>query len=124
MPDYGSPTLDQELLDDYTFKIFKYSTDSTYGYAAENPVMVGGAMKDEGPMNERRFLNALAGPNGEALNYERAGSCCFFKTKNSEMDGLLDRYLITYDGLAGELTLFINMYDSDTLMVPVGFVRK
>lgn len=116
--DYGSPKVKQELLDEYTFKITQYSQDKTYGYTEENPVMVGGV--SEGPKNERRFLNALCGPNGEPIDYYRIGSCCPFKTKNSEWGGMLDKYNVTYPGLEKPLIIYINMYDSDTLKVPVG----
>jgi len=116
--DYGSPQLKQELLDDYTFKISIYSQDETYGYTEKNPIMVGGGT--DGPKNERRFLNALCGPNGESIEYYRIGSCCPFKTKNSEWGGMLDMYDVKYKGLEESLIIYINMYDSDTLKVPVG----
>lgn len=119
---YGSPDLKQELADDNTFKITQYSQDKTYGYTEKNPVMVGG--NTEGPKNERRFLNALSGPNGEKTEYSRIGSCCPFKTKNSEWGGMLDKYSVTYAGLEKSLTIYINMYDSDTLKVPVGLKLK
>ncbi len=121
---YGSPTLKQELLNDFTFKVELYSQDTTYGYTEENPIMVGG--NSEGPKNERRFLNTLSGPNGEKINYNRLGSCCHFVTKNSILGsgGLLDMYNITYYGQKKEIVLYINMYDSDTLKVPVGFKLK
>jgi len=120
---YGSPKVKQELLDDYTFKISIYSQDKTYGYTENNPIMVGGALSD-GPQNERRFINALCGPNGEQLEYYRIGSCCPFKTKSSEWGGMLDMYNVKYRGLEEGLILYINMYDSDTLKVPVGLNFK
>ncbi|OFY10759.1 MAG: hypothetical protein A2X11_11715 [Bacteroidetes bacterium GWE2_42_24] len=116
--DYGSPKVKQELKDDNTFRITLYSQDNTYGYTEKNPIMVGG--NSEGPINERRFLNALSGPNGEKIEYYRMGSCCLFKTKNSAWGGMLDKYNITYTGLKKNLIIYINMYDSDTLKVPVG----
>lgn len=116
--DYGSPGLKQELIDDNTFKITQYSKDSSYGFTEKNPIMVGG--NSEGPKNERRFLNALIGPNGEKIEYYRIGSCCPFKTNNSEWGGMLDKYNVTYTGLEESLIIYINMYDSDTLKVPVG----
>jgi len=124
--DYGSPNLKQELVNDQTFKIEDYSHDKTYGYSQENPVMVGGSAISEGPKNERRFLNALAGSNGEEITYYRLGSCCNFTTKNSGFSntGLLDKYSISYKGLKKDLVLYLNMYDSDTLKVPVGFQLK
>lgn len=122
--DYGSPNLKQELIDDHTFKIELYSSDKTYGYTEKNPIMVGG--NNEGPKNERRFLNALTGPNGEEIEYLRIGSCCNFRTRNSSFGGggLLDMYNINYEGLKDDLVLYINMYDSDTLKVPVGLELK
>jgi len=119
--DYGSPNLPQEFYNNQTFLIEEFSTDPTYGYTQENPVMVGGAKISEGPLNERRFLNALAGPNGEKISYYRIGSCCPFKTNNSEWNGMLDKYNVSYSGLKKDIVIFINMYDSDTLKVPVGF---
>ena len=81
-----------ELLDARTFKITKFTKDKTYGYTEDNPIKVGGGM--EGPLNEQRFLNALAGPNGEKVTYKRQGSCCPFKTPNAVFgdSGMLDMY--------------------------------
>ncbi len=119
--DFGSPNLKQELLDYFTFKIDVHSEDENYGYTPNDPVMVGGG-SIEGPKNQRRFLNALAGPNGEKVEYHRIGSCCQFGTTNSEFGGgMLDMYNVTIEGTEKSVTLFINMYDSDTLRVPVGF---
>ena len=112
-----------EPLDDVTFIIVDYSQDESYGYTQKNPIKVGNFA--EGPKNERRFLNALAGPNGEKISYYRIGSCCEFKTKNSPFGGgLLDKYSVTYEGSTKEIVLYINMYDADVLKVPVGFTLK
>lgn len=121
---YGSPNVKQTLLDQNTFKIDKYATDTTYGYSQSNPIMVGGG--NEGPLNERRFLNALTGPNGEPITYKRLRSCCQFTTKNGLFDntGLLDMYEVAHKGLEKPVTLYINMYDSDELKIPVGFLKK
>ncbi|MBD8388104.1 hypothetical protein [Dysgonomonas sp. BGC7] len=123
---YGSPTKKQELQDANTFKVDTYSNDSTYGYTIENPIMVGKSEGGNGPLNERRFLNALMGPNGEPIIYSRLGSCCQFKTKNGLLgdSGFLDKYSIMHKGLDKEVILYINMYDSDVLQIPVGFKKK
>ena len=49
-----------------------------------------------------------------------------FTTKNGSFggSGMLDMYSINYPGLDKDITLYINMYDSDTLKVPVGFKLK
>jgi hypothetical protein len=111
---------------DFPFLIEKYASDSTYGYTEMNPIMVGGVNDGKGPENERRFLNSIAGPNGELIEYQRLGSCCPFETKNVSENyyGMLDVYEVTYKGLETPINLFINMYDADTLRIPVGFTRK
>lgn len=124
MLNYGSPQVKLELLNDYVFKVSTYSDDSTYGFTQENPIMVGGP--SDGPQNERRFLNALVGPNGEELEYERLGSCCNFITKNGIYgnSGLLDMYEMKCLSFKESVVFYINMYDSDTLKIPVGFKSK
>lgn len=124
MMNYGSPRVKQELVNDQMFLIKKYATDNTYGYTEKNPIMVG--KEGGGPKDERRFLNALAGPNGEQINYQRLGSCCVFVTKNGLFgdSGMLDKYEVTYEGLDKPIILYINMYDSDVLQVPVGLMLR
>jgi len=109
-----------KLKDDNTFFIQQYSDDPNYAYSPEKPVKVGGIT--EGPKNERRFLNALCGPNGEPIKYIRQGSCCHFKSDKALFGDMapLDIYEIQYTGLKQKKFIYINMYDSDTLMVPVG----
>lgn len=110
------------LLNETTFNLSQISTDETYGYTEKNPIMVGGTKDSQGPLNERRFLNALAGPNGEYISYNRKGSCCQFKTENGFMgSGLLDMYEVTWKNQREPVILYINMYDAGDLKAPVGF---
>jgi hypothetical protein len=112
-------------LDANTFRLTEVSEDSTYGYKPENPIKVGGALNHEGPTNERRFLNALLGPKGEKISYNRDGSCCPFKTSNGFMGGgMLDAYEVTWEGLEKPITIYINMYDAGALQAPKGFTFK
>jgi hypothetical protein len=90
------------------FDIVIKSTDENYG-TAKDPIKVGGALESKGPLNERRFLNALAGPNGEEITYKRQGACCPFETPNSSFGGMLDVYAITWEGQTTPLKLYINM---------------
>jgi hypothetical protein len=115
-----------ELLDDNTYLLSELAADKTYAFQKSNPVKVGTDRESSGPKNERRFLNALLGPNGEELKYFRAGSCCAFKTPNGLMDntGMLDRYRITWTGAKDTLDVFINMYDKGDLFIPVGLTAK
>ncbi len=114
-----------KLLNNQTFLLTEVSTDITYGLSEKNPVEVGGVDKTEGPLNERRFLNALAGPNGENVSYYRAGSCCPIKSKNGFMGmAMLDNYRVTWEGSKDTVSIYINMYDYGELKAPVGFTIK
>ncbi|MFK8044830.1 MAG: 2-dehydro-3-deoxyphosphooctonate aldolase [Crocinitomicaceae bacterium] len=114
-----------KLLNNTTFLLTEISTDKTYGYSEKNPVEVGGVDKSEGPNNERRYLNGLAGPNGEKISYYRAGSCCALKSENGFMGmALLDNYQVTYKGSPDTVSIYLNMYDYGPLKAPVGFTIK
>ena len=115
----------QTLRDNNTFIITEIATDRTYGLSEKNPVEVGGVSASTGPLNERRFLNALTGPNGEKISYFRSGSCCPVKSKNG-MSGsaMLDNYLVSYEGSKDTVSIYINMYDSSPLKAPYGFGLK
>jgi hypothetical protein len=113
------------LLNDNTFELDSISIDETYGYSVDNPIMVGGDW-DNAVKNERRFLNALLGPNGEAVTYTRLGSCCAFRTPHGVIGdaGLLDRYELKIDGAAKPVVLYVNMYDKGKLRAPKGFTYR
>ncbi|MGN6491572.1 MAG: hypothetical protein ACTHLE_06205 [Agriterribacter sp.] len=115
-----------ESLDENTYLLTEPATDKSYGYTKENPVKTGGSKEHSGPMNERRFLNALLGPNGESIGYFRAGSCCGFKTPNGLMNnmGLLDIYRVWWQGSKDTVSIYINMYDKGDLYIPVGFTAR
>lgn len=110
-----------KLVDAQTFLLKEISTDPTYGLSSKNPIQTG-----DGPTSERRFLNALAGPNGERISYNRAGSCCPVKSKNGLMGmAMLDNYRVTWQGSKDTVSIYINMYDYAELKAPVGFtIRK
>ena len=117
-------TIPVESLDAETYLLTVQSTDKSYGYTEGNAIKVGS--EGGGPTNERRFLNALLGPNGEEVSYSRSGSCCAFKTPNGMIDnmGMLDRYTVTWTGNSNPITLYLNMYDKGDLQIPVGFTAK
>lgn len=113
------------LVNSQTFLLTEISKDKAYGFTTAKPIEVGGVDKNEGPLNERRFLNALAGPNGEKVSYYRLGSCCPFKTENGFMGGgMLDNYKVTWEGSTDTVSIYINMYDYGELKAPVGFTIK
>lgn len=112
-------------IDNQSFLPKEVSTDKTYGFSEQNPIEVGKSTTSEGPLNERKFLNALAGPNGEKVSYNRAGSCCPMKSKNGFMGvAMLDKYRVTWEGSKDTVSIYINMYDNGPLKAPVGFTIK
>jgi hypothetical protein len=121
--DDNAPTL--KLLDYNTFVITEYSKDKKYGYDKDYPINIFyGGTKNE-TINPQRFLNALAGPNGEKITFTKLESCCPFPTKRSDMGaGLLDVYELKWDGQRNPVTLYLNIYEKGVLMVPFGLTLK
>lgn len=108
-----------------TFVLIAYSKDPKYGYNKDYPINVFYRNTRDESINQERFLNALAGPKGEQINFKKLESCCPFPTKNSEMGaGFVDVYEITWQGQKKPLTLYVNMYDKGLLMVPMGLSLK
>lgn len=89
------------------------STDPTYGYDPANPIKVGGDFL-MGPSRERMYLNHLRGPEGEAVTYEREGSEAY-------ENGILDIYRLEYAGLDDPIIVYVDMYDWEPPLAPVGF---
>jgi hypothetical protein len=96
--------------------------NAAYGYSEKNPIKVGGISNNRGPINQRKYLGDLTGPNGESVWFQRVGSCCGFKSKNSPFGGgMLDKYAVTYEGKNDTVILYLNMYDKGELKAPSGF---
>lgn len=114
-----------QLMDENTYLLLEVASDRSYAFRPSNPVKVGSS-DGNGPLNERRYLNALAGPGGERIEYFRAGSCCPFKTPNGIIDntGMLDRYRVFWEGSKDTLDIYINMYDEGDLKIPAGLTAK
>lgn len=113
------------LLNNNTFVITAFSKDKRYGYEKDYPINVFFGSTSSETNNEYRFLNALAGPNGEKVNYKKLESCCPFPTKTSEMGaGLLSVYEIRWEGQKNPVNLYLNIYEKGILMIPVGFTQK
>lgn len=114
-----------EMLNSQTYKITEISTDDSYGYSQKNAVNVGGKDMMAGPANERKYLNALLGPNGESIMYERRGSCCEIKSDNGLMGyAILDIYEVKYNDTMKPIVIYINMYDPGELKAPKGFTFR
>lgn len=115
------PTLNKEG----AFVITQYATDPKYGFDRDYPINVFYRNSKDESINQVRFLNALAGPNGEKIFYKKIESCCPFPTKKSEMGaGFLDVYEVSWIGQKRPLLLYMNIYEKGALMVPVGFSLK
>ena len=113
------------LSKDNTFVITEYSKDKKYGYDADYPINLFFQNTRNEKLNQERFLNALAGPNGEQITYTKLESCCPFPTKRSEMGaGLLDVYQIRWKDQQNPVILYLNIYEKGVLMVPVGLSLK
>jgi hypothetical protein len=121
--DDNAPNL--RLTSENTFVINQYSKDKKYGYDEDYPINIFYKSSKEDIINQQRFLNALAGPNGEKITYKKIESCCPFPTKKSEMGaGFLDIYELTWEGQTAPVKLYLNIYEKGVLMVPVGLSLK
>lgn len=107
-----------ELKNLNTFQIQEVAREASYAYSQGNPVPVGGANHNNGVLNERRFLNALRGPNGEKIQYTLEGSCCYYKKSRSSY-GMLDKYVLQYG--ERKVMLFLNPFEKGELKAPRGF---
>jgi hypothetical protein len=92
------------------------ATDPTYGVTLSSPVQVGGGAM-YGPARERRYLDALRGPDGQLVRYKRTGS-----TEAPDGATILDAYEVTHDGLAKPIVLYVDEYHYSELRAPAGFV--
>jgi hypothetical protein len=102
-------------------KLDGISIDKNYGYSQKlkKTIKVGSIE------NEYKYINALTGPNGEQISAQRLGSCCEFKCKTAAFgSGFLDQWQITYKGLEKSIILYINGYEYENPMCPVGLGYK
>lgn len=92
------------------------STDPDYARTAGKPAQVGGSPVFGGA-RQRRYLESLRGPDGQALRYTRLPA-----VDAPDGETLIDRYEITYDGLDAPVILFLDWYRYTALTAPRGFV--
>lgn len=109
------------LKKDNTFAITQFAKDKKYGYDPDYPINIFFQNTNNEALNETRFLNALAGPNGEKITYSRLETCCPFPTKRSNMGaGFLNVYELKWEGQKKPVKLYLNIYEKGILMVPLG----
>lgn len=108
-----------------TFIITLFSNDKKYGYDPDYPINIFYRNTNDETVNETRFLNALAGPNGEKITYTKLETCCPFPTKRSNMGaGFLNVYELKWEGQKKPVKLYLNIYEKGILMVPMGLGLK
>ena len=116
---------DLVLKQNNTFAITLFSKDKKYGYDPDYPINIFFQNTRNETLNETRFLNALAGPNGEKITYIRLETCCPFPTKRSDMGaGFLNVYELKWEGQKKSVRLYLNVYEKGILMVPMGLSLK
>ena len=113
------------LSNNNTFVLTEYSKDRKYGYNPDYPINVFYKNAKDENLNAERFLNALAGPNGEKITFSKVESCCPFPTKRTEMGaGFLDVYELKWEGQTEPIKIYVNIYEKGYLFVPVGLSVK
>lgn len=111
----------QKFNPDGSMVITKISKDNSYGTEPDSKTSI----KVGTVANEYKYLASLQGPNGEEITYVRIASCCGFKCKSAPFKtGLLDKWSITYDGLDEPIIIYLNGYQFDNPMCPVGLGFK
>ncbi len=118
---------DYTLINPNTYQIYETAKDAKYAYTSEDPVKVGGHYINEGVLHQRRYLNALLGPNGEKVDYKNIGSCCFNQEQGKEGKVILkmiDKYELNYEGSERRFIIFITTFEKDEMKAPKGFTFK
>jgi hypothetical protein len=117
--------LKPKLTTENTFLLSKQSMDPKYGYNANYPINLFYGSSKESEQSAQRFFNALAGPNGEAIYYNKIESCCPFYTKSSTLGtGFLDVYEVKWDNQSEPIKIYVNIYEKGVVEIPVGFSLK
>jgi hypothetical protein len=107
------------------FVLTQISNDSKYGYDKDYPINVFFRNSKNDTINIERFLNALSGPKGEAIQYKKIDNCCPFPTKKSDIGGgLLELYEVTWQGQNKPIHLYLNNFEKGQLLAPKGFTIK
>ena len=94
------------------------SDDPAFATTKDHAAQVGGGAMYVAA-RERRYLDPLRGPMGEAVQYKRLGSMPLEKDPGT----ILDAYEVTYPGLEKPIILYLDAYHfDDALNAPKGFV--
>lgn len=91
------------------------SADADFGVTMGKPIRVGGGAMSV-VARERAYMDALRGPDGQAIQYRRLGS-----GPKAPNGGIVDIYEVTYPGPEKPITLYIDAYRYDDPRAPKGF---
>ena len=122
-----APNGEQLLIDANTFLLSGTAVETAYAYTEQNPVKVGGFEENKERLNQRRYLNALLGPNGEEITYQHVKSCCYKKIKlpdGREQLAFLDQFELQIGTSNRKLVIFISTFEQDQLLAPRGLTYK
>ncbi len=102
------------------FLLTEYDKEGKYGYDMDYPINLGFENEKYSPKNVEYFFNAISGPNGEKISYEKIDTCCPFPTKKSAVGaGTLDIYQISFEGTEKKIILYFHQI-SLMLLFPGG----
>lgn len=108
------------------------TTDSTYGYTPTNPLLIKNGDLGTSIQAENYFLKHLTTINNEKLIYVRRGSFRNPKYNSTGIENrfthqavggggpVLDEYIFVVENRGDTIKLYVNVYKSGTISVPVG----
>lgn len=92
------------------------SIEPDYARTPQNPARVGGSPL-YGGARQRRYLESLRGPEGQPVTFTRLPA-----VDSPDGETLIDRYEVTYPGLATPEILHLDWYHYTEVRAPRGFV--
>jgi hypothetical protein len=113
------------IIEEPKFTIKGISSDKKYGYIEEKPIKVGGGTTAG---YHFFFLKHLRGPNGEALDVIRIGSCGSYPNPDSSLtkydEGVLTCFSINCPSFKRPKTLYFDKYRTGDLYIPKDLTWK
>lgn len=105
------------------FEMTEYTAEPKYGYTMDYPINLGFDNERNNPRNVDYFFKALAGPNGEEIQWKKIDTCCPFPSiKSSTGAGTLEIYEVTFGNQT--LTFYVNLFERSKIVCPIGLTIK
>ena len=110
------------------FSKLQQSTDSSYGYSANNPLKLKKGDPAGGVSNSKKFLQGLRTEDGQELSIESRSGVVDpnYKEKpggiaaNLGDGGILDKYELVTSVTKTKIILYFDVYHKGGLMIPIG----